>query len=106
ERTEDILFRLTGKRSVLFRPPYGEYNDAVANMAANLGLRTLIWSVETGDPDPHESASAIIRTVLQKAKSGSVVIMHINGRGWHSAEALPTIIASLRGKGFRFVTVS
>jgi peptidoglycan/xylan/chitin deacetylase (PgdA/CDA1 family) len=32
--------------------------------------------------------------------------MHVNGRGWHTAEALPEIIQSLRRKGFVFIKVS
>jgi peptidoglycan/xylan/chitin deacetylase (PgdA/CDA1 family) len=40
------------------------------------------------------------------ARSGSVIVMHINGRGWHTAETLPEIIARLRSRGFTFVTVS
>ena len=32
--------------------------------------------------------------------------MHMNGRGWHTAQALPTVIASLRRRGYQFVTVS
>ena len=32
--------------------------------------------------------------------------MHMNGRGWHTAQALPTVIAELRHRGYRFVTVS
>jgi len=31
--------------------------------------------------------------------------MHMNGRGWNTAQALPGIIDELRQKGFRFVTV-
>ena len=31
--------------------------------------------------------------------------MHINGRGWHTAEALPAIIEGLHKRGFRFATV-
>jgi len=27
-------------------------------------------------------------------------VMHMNRRGWHTAEALPEIIAGLRAKGF------
>jgi hypothetical protein len=30
----------------------------------------------------------------------------MNGRDWHTAEALPTIIEQLREQGFRFVAVS
>jgi hypothetical protein len=32
--------------------------------------------------------------------------MHMNTRGWHTAEALPAIIAELSKQGFRFVTVT
>ncbi|MBV9864278.1 MAG: polysaccharide deacetylase family protein [Abitibacteriaceae bacterium] len=106
QKTQRILFHLTGKRAVLFRPPYGEYNPALVRMAGSLGLKTLMWDVETGDPDPHESAKSIIHTVLSQARPGSIVIMHVNGRGWHSAEALPTIIRSLRQRGFKFKTIS
>ena len=32
--------------------------------------------------------------------------MHANGRGWHTAEALPHVIEELRKRGFEFATVS
>jgi peptidoglycan/xylan/chitin deacetylase (PgdA/CDA1 family) len=44
--------------------------------------------------------------VQRGARNGSIIIMHANGRGWHTAEALPQIIAFLRGRGFELVTVS
>jgi hypothetical protein len=31
--------------------------------------------------------------------------MHANGRGWHTAEVLPLLIADLRKHGFDFATV-
>ena len=31
--------------------------------------------------------------------------MHANGRGWHTAEALPLLIEDLRKRGFEFATV-
>jgi len=106
QHTQSIMFQLTGRQAVLFRPPFGEWNPALEAVAAHLGLRTLMWSVETGDPDPHESAKDIIHTVMTQAKPGSIVIMHMNGRGWHSAQALPTVIAGLRQRGYKFVQVS
>jgi peptidoglycan/xylan/chitin deacetylase (PgdA/CDA1 family) len=32
--------------------------------------------------------------------------MHANGRGWHTAEALPQIISTLEAQGYTFVTIS
>lgn len=106
QKTQGILYRLTGREPTLFRPPFGEWNPTLEAVAAHLGLRTLMWSVETGDPDPHESARDIIHTVMTEAKPGSIIIMHMNGRGWHSAQALPTVIADLRQRGYTFVQVS
>jgi len=105
-QTQDVMFRLTGHQGHLFRPPYGEYNPVVLQAAGRLGLQTLTWSVVTGDPDPHVTAPRIIRAVLDHARPGSIIIMHVNGRGWHSAQALPTLIPALRARGYTFVTVS
>ena len=106
KRTQDVLFRIAGCQGTLFRPPYDEYDQKLVRITAGLGLKTLLWSIETGDPDPNTSADEIIREVMRRAKPGSIVIMHMNGRGWHSAEALPTLIRRLRSKGYTFVKVS
>lgn len=104
-RTQDVMFRLTGRRGDLFRPPYGEYDSALVDEAARLGLRTIAWEVVSGDPDPHVLAPAMAREVVRRARAGSIVIMHVNGRGWHTAQALPWIISGLRRRGFGFATV-
>jgi peptidoglycan/xylan/chitin deacetylase (PgdA/CDA1 family) len=43
--------------------------------------------------------------VTTGARNGSIVVLHMNGRGWNTAEALPDIIGELRRKGFSLVTV-
>lgn len=105
-KTNAIALRLTGHKPVLFRPPYGEVDARTVSCAQRLGMRTVLWSIVTGDPDPHISARKIVSIVLSRAKPGAIVIMHMNGRGWHSAEALPSVIDGLRKKGYRFATVS
>ena len=52
-----------------------------------------------------QTAEAIRKGVAASAKSGSIVVMHANGRGWHTAEALPLLIEDLRKRGFEFATV-
>lgn len=106
KKTQDIMFRLTGKQAALFRCPYGEYNLRVLKIAAKLGLRVVQWDVESGDPDRHFTANKIVSAVVSRVRYGSIVVMHINGRGWHTAEALPVIIQKLKAKGYRFAKVS
>lgn len=105
-QTQNVQWRLIGHQGTLFRPPYGEVSPLLVDTAARLGLHTFTWSVVTGDPDPHIGASAIVGTVLARARPGAIVIMHMNGRGWHTAEALPVLINRLRADGWHFVTVS
>jgi peptidoglycan/xylan/chitin deacetylase (PgdA/CDA1 family) len=104
--TEEALFHLTGKHSRFFRPPFGFYNDLTLQSVARLGLYTVTWDSVSGDPDPNFDAATIFAEVKRTVRNGSIVIMHANGRGWHTAEALPAIIEYLQGQGYTLVTVS
>lgn len=106
EMTEQILFELTGRHSHFFRPPYGYYNDMTLQVAAEHGLYTVEWDSVSGDPDPNFDAATILAEVQRTVRNGSIVIMHANGRGWHTAEALPSVIESLQSRGFTFATLS
>ena len=48
----------------------------------------------------------MIHAVVGQARPGSIIIFHINGRGWKTHEALLAILRGLRGRGFRFVSLS
>lgn len=104
--TQDLLFQLTGKRARLFRPPSGEYNDLTLQVTSSQGLYTILWDSVSGDPDPAFDSATILAEIQRTARKGSIVIMHANGRGWHTAEALPSVIEYLQSKGFTLVTVS
>ena len=66
----------------------------------------------TGDPDKGRSAQAIAQSIRAGVRAkgkegrGAIVVAHANGRGWHTAEALPLFIPQLQAEGYRFVTVS
>ena len=105
-KTQTLMARLTGRAGTLMRFPYGRYNATAIAVAQAHGLIPVQWDVVSGDPSPSMLAPRLITKVVSHTRNGSIIIVHINGRGWHSAEALPTIIAQLRARGFRFVTVS
>jgi peptidoglycan-N-acetylglucosamine deacetylase len=103
---ERAVTRVIGKEPVLFRAPYGEVDARVAAIAESLGLTVIQYDLASGDPDSLIPEQAIVRYVSSMARGGSIIVMHINARGWHTAEALPEIIANLRRRGYTFVTVS
>jgi peptidoglycan/xylan/chitin deacetylase (PgdA/CDA1 family) len=90
----------------LFRFPAGVCDAAALDFVNDSGLIAVEWDVVSGDPDPRQSAAAIRQAVLSQVKPGSIVVMHANGRGHHTAEALPGLIAALKAEGYGFVTVS
>jgi peptidoglycan/xylan/chitin deacetylase (PgdA/CDA1 family) len=105
EWTQMVVYSLTGRRASLFRPPYGEYDERSLRIAAELGFTTVQFDLASGDPDPGASKDRLVSSIAAGARNGSIVVMHMNGRGRHTAEALPAIIDELHRKGFVLVTV-
>ena len=103
--TQQILLSLTGKLPRFFRPPYGEVDAEVAAVAAEAGLRTVEYDFPSGDPDKKITEERLVAWVIAKARPGSIIVMHMNRHGWHTAEALPEILAGLRAKGLVLSTV-
>lgn len=105
EWTQIVMYSLTGRQAALYRPPYGEHDERISRIAAEAGLITVQFDLASGDPDPDLSKERLLRSVTAGARNGSIIVLHMNGRGWKTAEALPDIIAELRRKGFNLVTV-
>lgn len=104
--TQEIMYTLTGRQATLFRAPYGEFDDRIVRLAAEAGMTTIQYDLASGDPDMHVTKNRLVEYVTTVAKNGSIIVMHINGRGWQTADALPRIIKRLRKRGFKLVTVS
>ncbi len=102
-KTDAEIAELTGRGTAFFRFPAISYNARTLADAEGLGFRVVHYRWEVGDPDPHETAARIVRETLEGTRPGDILIYHINGRGWHTAEALPRLIAGLQAKGYRFV---
>jgi peptidoglycan-N-acetylglucosamine deacetylase len=90
----------------LFRPPGGAVDSGVIANAGGLGMRTITWDVDPRDWST-PGTGAIYSNIVANAQPGSIILMHDGGgpRG-ETLEALPRVIDTLRGRGYRFETVS
>ena len=95
------IFEITGNPVTLFRPPFGDYNNQLLNVAKGLGLYTIQWSVDSLDWKGL-SAREIAQRV-QKATSGDIILCHNNSD--HIVEALPLIFEALKLKGLKFCPI-
>jgi peptidoglycan/xylan/chitin deacetylase (PgdA/CDA1 family) len=105
QRTLLAIRGLSGYTPCIFRPPYGAYDAAVVRAARALGLATIMWSVDPSDYTL-PGVATIARRVLAAATPGAIVISHDGGGPRaQTLAAYPAIIAALRARGYRFVTV-
>jgi peptidoglycan/xylan/chitin deacetylase (PgdA/CDA1 family) len=77
-RTTAAIESVTGVRPEVFRPPYGDRDERVDRIAAELGMRTVLWDVDPEDwsrPGVEAIAAAI-----RGAGPRDVVLLH-DGRG-------------------------
>ncbi len=96
-----------GRHAALFRPPYGEYNDATVRIAQALGLRFILWNVVSGDPDPSLPLTRMVERITAATRNGSVIVFHANGKGRHTKEAVEVLYQDLvLDRGLQPVTVS
>ncbi|MFG1463651.1 polysaccharide deacetylase family protein [Xanthobacter sp. DSM 24535] len=92
-------------RPALFRFPYGSCSAESMNYVNETGHLAIQWDVDSADP-AFLGATLMAQNMLRAIRPGSIVLMHANGRGKHTAEALRQLIPALRAKGYGFVTVS
>lgn len=94
---------ITGIKPILFRPPYGDYNNQVVSAMREIGHYTIQWDVDSLDWKDL-SAQAIYERVTKRIQPGSIVLFHNAAK--HTPEALPMILKYLEDNDFKIVPVS
>ena len=103
DETRAVIKRLTGRDSILFRPPGGDYTRKTLRVTSKAGYKMVLWSVLTNDV-VGASRAAVWKRISQGADDGGIILLH-SGMN-RTLEMLPDIITLLRTRGYHFVTVS
>ncbi len=99
---EEVLKEITGKKTMFFRFPGGNYNQKALSLLKNLNYPVVHWTFVSGDYDKHISPQRLYNRVIRNIQPGSILIFHINGRGYGTAEALPYIVNYLKENNYKF----
>jgi peptidoglycan-N-acetylglucosamine deacetylase len=111
KQAHDAIVEITGKTPALFRPPYGHFGGSSVLAADRLGYEVVLWSLQMqesayiGDPEGHA------HHIVSRVVPGTILLAHdIEAAGGHdrkvAIDGLPTMITTLRGQGYEFVTVT
>ncbi|TQS75512.1 polysaccharide deacetylase family protein [Ornithinibacillus gellani] len=100
-QTNNILKAITGKQPVYFAPPSGSYTDHVVELAHQLKMETILWTVDTIDWKK-PSVSVMINRVMSKLHPGATILMHPTAA---IEKGLPQLIDDISDKGYRLGTI-
>lgn len=103
KNTSNKIEAITNKKVTLFRPPFGDYNNRLIETSREMGIQVIQWDVDSLDYKDY-GADAIVKKVLSKVKSGSIVLFHNNAT--YTKDALPIILENLQKEGYKIVPVS
>ncbi len=100
--TQKLLKETVGVEATLFAPPSGDFDADTVKVAHELGLRTILWSLDTIDwkEPPPES---IVRKVAARLEPGSLILMHPTNS---ASGALRGMIQEAKRQGLTLGTVS
>ncbi|WP_187274480.1 polysaccharide deacetylase family protein [Paenibacillus sp. N3.4] len=100
----DHIEKLTGRRPLFFRSGTAYYDDVSASIVHDLGFQAAGYNV-LGDAGATYNTEQVYQA-LTKAKSGSIVLAHMNHPEKDTAEGVMKAIPVLQKAGFRFVQLA
>ena len=103
EKSNEKIEKITGKKTKIYRAPYGEYNNTVIQAAQDKGYYTIQWNLDTLDYTGL-TGDEMWNRLNEKLKSGDIILSH-NGTK-HTADSLDMLIKNIKQKGFEVVRVS
>ncbi|NCU16483.1 polysaccharide deacetylase family protein [Pallidibacillus pasinlerensis] len=100
--TNEIIQATIGKTPKLFAPPSGSYNDQVVQIADDMNMQTIMWTIDTIDwknPTPQ----TLIHRVTKQLHNGAIILAHPTES---TTKALDTLLTKIKDEGYRLGTVT
>jgi probable sporulation protein (polysaccharide deacetylase family) len=101
-KTNTVIHAILGIKPKFFAPPSGSLNDETVTIADSLGMKTILWSVDSVDwkkPHPQD----MVQKVLTEVHAGALILMHPTQP---AEEGMADLIRGIRERGYRIGTVS
>ncbi|WP_229503069.1 polysaccharide deacetylase family protein [Pseudoduganella guangdongensis] len=102
-QADQLLKAVDTRRSSLFRFPYGARNAEGMAVLNKLGLRSVMWNIDSldwADPVPTSIASRVL-DLVEKEKRGIILFHDIHER---TVKTLPLVLDKLVAEGYSFAT--
>jgi peptidoglycan/xylan/chitin deacetylase (PgdA/CDA1 family) len=109
ENADSAISSVTGRTTRPLWSPSAGYRDArVRAIAADLGYRPILWTVDSGDWTTEATAESVFSHIVNGAANGAIIVLHFDSPHTLSSTAvvLPAAIDTLRANGYQLVTIT
>lgn len=104
---EEALIKIAGVMPAFMRPPYGEYNDRVREVAGMRGQTLVNWDFDSGDTWNITAQQSNQRyTDLINTKPSTILALNHDVHQQTAQVIVPFAIKALKDAGYRLVTLS
>jgi peptidoglycan/xylan/chitin deacetylase (PgdA/CDA1 family) len=92
----------------LWSPSAGYRNARVRAIAASLGYRPILWTVDSGDWTSEATPESVYSHIVNGAANGAIIVLHFDSPMSRDATAqvLPAAVQSLRDAGYTLLTIT
>lgn len=98
---EEYVYKITGKRMALFRPPFGVTNPLIAE-AVDIKKYTCVgWSIRSFDTNENENREDICKRIVKQLHNGAIILLH--DRCQNADKLLESLISYLLDKKYHII---
>ena len=109
EAADAVISGVTGHTTrPLWSPSAGYRNARVRSIAASLGYRPILWTVDSADWTAEATPESVYSRIVNGATNGAIIVLHFDSPTTQdsTAQVLPAAIEALRAAGYRLVTIT
>lgn len=99
----DKIAKITGVKPILFRAPYGDYDNNLIDVINSLGMYCIQWDVDSLDWKD-KTPEQIIERVTKHVQNGSICLFHNAAK--YTPQALGPLLEKLQKDGYEIVPIS
>lgn len=101
-QTNEIIKRISGKKSLYFRPPFGVTNPNIARAVAKTNHYVIGWNNRSLDTAIEDEAK-ILKRIKNRMKPGGIILLH--DTSLKTVHVLEQLLLFLQSKKYECVTI-
>ena len=103
EECNNKVEKITGTRPILFRFPYGDYDNKSIEILEDLNMYPIQWNIDSLDWKD-KKCDEMCKRIIPKLSPGSIILMHNGAK--YTPDSLDTIIKNIKNEGYEIVPIS